>query len=56
MSSEAGNTFGFNIKRFSGLVWEKSFLHDVKDEKHSNRYTVQKAWEYIGKEMGCEGN
>jgi hypothetical protein len=35
---------------------EKSFLCDVKDKKHSNRDTVQKAWEDMGKEMGHEGN
>jgi hypothetical protein len=46
----------FNTERFIEVVWKKSFLYDVKDEKHSDRDTVQKAWEGTGKEVGCEGN
>jgi hypothetical protein len=29
---------------------------ESKDKNHSNRDNVQKAWEYIGKEMECESN
>jgi hypothetical protein len=45
-----------NSEHFIELVWEKSILYDVKNKKHSNRDIVQKAWENIAKEMGCEGN
>ena len=34
----------------------KSFVHQVKDNKLSNRDGVQKALEDIEKEMGCEGD
>jgi hypothetical protein len=37
-------------------VWEKSYLFDVKDKKHSNRDIVQNPCEDIKKEMEFEGN
>jgi hypothetical protein len=51
-----GNMSDFDSECFIELVPENSFLYDVKDKKHSNRDIVQKAWEDIAKEMGCEGN
>jgi hypothetical protein len=44
----------FDSEHFIELVPMKSFLYDVNDIKHSNRDIVQKAWEDIAKEMGCE--
>jgi hypothetical protein len=46
----------FDSEHFIELVWEKSFLYDVQDKKHCNRAIVRKAWEYIAKKMGSEGN
>jgi hypothetical protein len=49
-----GNMCDFDSERFIESVLKKSFLYDVKDEKHSNRSIVQKGWEYISKVRGCE--
>jgi hypothetical protein len=54
-SNGTGNMSDFD-SCFIELVPENSFLYDVKDKKHSNRDSVQKAWEDIAKEMGCEGD
>jgi hypothetical protein len=32
---------------------DKGSFTDLKDEKHSNRDSIQKAWDGIGKDMGC---